>query len=81
MVGAAACEGDDVVDGVGSGFAAYVACVGVAEYAGAEVAPCGGVFGSLLWGGHCFPSGMGAMARALVRRQSLVDPLRWFIVW
>ena len=60
VVGAAACEGDDVVDGVGSGFAAYVACVGVAEDAGSELSPGDGVGGASGWGLHVSPlSGCG----------------------
>ena len=55
VVGAAACEGDDVVDGVGSGFAADVACVGVAEDAGAELSPGGVVGGASGWGLHVSP--------------------------
>lgn len=55
VVGAAACEGDDVVDGVGSGFAADVADVGVAEDAGSELSPGGGVGGSSGWGLHVSP--------------------------
>ena len=62
MVGAAACEGDDVVDGVGSGFAAYVAYVGVAEDAGSELSPGDGVGGASGWGLHVSPfSGCGAL--------------------